>query len=140
MLYYAEAGHGAFLVHNGITTRLRVSDREREGLIFIRSIHHSTPEVLDVAEKLHATPYPRGSMGIKAGVLGEGVGDFFFTRGKLGEWDVCAPHILVLEAGGRVTDCSGNPLFYGTPDHRIQNGVVFTNTACHEHLLEVLHT
>jgi 3'(2'), 5'-bisphosphate nucleotidase len=91
-----------------------------------------------VAKKLEAILCPRGSVGIKAGLLGEDFGDFFFSWGNLGEWDVCAPQIIAEEAGGRVTDCKGNPLSYGTENHRIAQGVLFSNGKCHTHVLEAI--
>lgn len=136
-LYYAELGMGAWKMQGDVVEKLTVSSRT-EDLRFVRSIHHATHEMQEVAKKLGATFLPRGSMGIKAGMVCEGEGDFFYTRGKVGEWDVCAPEIITLEAGGTVTDCNGNSLFYGTEDHRIQDGILFSNTVCHEHVLNAL--
>lgn len=135
--YYAEYGMGAWKMQGDVALKLTVSTRT-EDLRFVRSIHHATPEMQEVAKKLNATFLPRGSMGIKAGMVCEGEGDFFYTRGKVGEWDVCAPEIITLEAGGCVTDCNGRPLFYGSEDHRIQNGILFSNTVCHEQVLTIL--
>jgi 3'(2'), 5'-bisphosphate nucleotidase len=136
-LYYAESGMGAWKMHGDVIEKLSVSSRT-EDLRFVRSIHHATHEMQGVAKRLNATFVPRGSMGIKAGVVSEGDGDFFYTRGKVGEWDVCAPEIITLEAGGAVTDCFGNPLFYGTADHRIQNGILFSNNLCHGLVIQAL--
>lgn len=139
-LYYAVRGAGAFKVHNGTTTPLKVSDREAVGLRCIRSVNHFTPRMGAVTEKLSATLHPHGSIGIKAGLLSEDAGDFFFSWGNLGEWDVCAPEIITREAGGRVTDINGNALSYGTPDHRLEHGIVFSNTKCHDKLLDAIRT
>lgn len=136
--YYAESGMGAWKMHGDIVEKLTVSTRTEE-LRFVRSIHHATYEMQEVARRLNATFLPRGSMGIKAGLVSESEADFFYTRGKVGEWDVCAPEIIALEAGGHVTDCSGKPLFYGTEGHRIQDGILFSNKVCHEHVLNVLN-
>lgn len=136
-LYYAELGMGAWKMQGDVVEKLTVSTRT-EDLRFVRSIHHATHEMQEVARKLNATFIPRGSMGIKAGMVCEGKGDFFYTRGKVGEWDVCAPEIITLEAGGQVTDCTGSPLFYGSEDHRIQNGILFSNKVCHTDILRAL--
>ncbi len=140
-LYYATLNEGAYIVRqNSEPKKMTVSGREMEELRCIRSINHFTPRMEAVAEKLHATLHPHGSIGIKAGLLSAGEGDFFFSWGNFGEWDVCAPEIIVQEAGGRVTDVYGNALSYGTRDHRLEHGIVFSNSVCHEHILEALRT
>lgn len=135
-LVYAEKGAGAYMVQQGETTRLSVSTRTTEDLRFVCSVNHFTPDMEYVASTLKAQKTPRGSIGIKAGVLGEGKGEFFYSVGNFGEWDVCAPEIITEEAGGVVTDCEGNILFYGTPDHRVAHGILFSNGACHEYVLD----
>ena len=130
-LYYAVRGEGAYLEHGGELKRLSVSGSGNP-LRCIRSVHHFKVRDASVIEKLGAITLPHGSIGIKAGLIAEGVGDFSFSWGNLGEWDVCAPEIITTEAGGKVTDTNGNPLSYGTKDHRIVGGMILSNGACHE--------
>jgi 3'(2'), 5'-bisphosphate nucleotidase len=113
-LYYAEKGMGAFMEKDGTTTRLAVSTRDTQELRVLRSVNHFTPTMQAVTSILQANPVPQGSVGLKAGKLAEAEGDFFFSEGALGEWDVCAPEIIASEAGGLVTDFDYQPLFYGT--------------------------
>jgi 3'(2'), 5'-bisphosphate nucleotidase len=134
--YVAERNNGAFVKRDHITTRLRVSSRAHEDLIMIKSVNHEQPYMNATAETLsvkHTTAI--GSVGIKAGYIGEERGDFYLNRGHLGEWDVCAPQLLVEEAGGTVTDTHGNALTYGAPNHRIAHGVIFSNNTSHEHIV-----
>lgn len=139
-LYYATKGGGAYVLKNGVTTRLQVGNRDTGTLRFLRSVNHYTPNMAQVAEKLGAELCPRGSIGIKAGLLGEDAGDFFFSWGRFGEWDVCAPEIITEEAGGHVTDCLGHELVYGTLDHLVEHGILFSNGACHEQVLDAIRT
>lgn len=138
-LYFAEKGGGAFITQGETTSRLTVSTRTSE-LRFVRSISHFSPRMEELAKKLNVTLYPRGSFGIKAGVLAMGEADFFVSWGKFGEWDVCANEIIVLEAGGNVTDTQGNTLFYGTHDHKLEHGIIFSNGACHAKVFEAVRT
>ena len=59
-------------------------------------------------------PQTRISLGsaLKFGVLAEGGGDLYLRRGSTSEWDTAAGHAVLLEAGGRVVDLSGQPLRY----------------------------
>lgn len=138
-LYFAEKGGGAFITQGETTSRLHVSTRTSE-LRFIRSISHFSPRMEALAKKLNVTLYPRGSFGIKAGILAMGEADFFVSWGGFGEWDVCANEIIVLESGGQVTDTNGNPLFYGTDDHKLKYGIIFSNGVCHDTVLEAVRT
>jgi 3'(2'), 5'-bisphosphate nucleotidase len=138
-LYYAVRDQGAFAVTKGVERKLNVSSREAD-LRCIRSVHHFSPRMKIVAEKLNATLHPHGSVGIRAGLIGEDAGDLFFSWGKFGEWDVCAPEIIVREAGGRVSDVYGAELSYGSTDHRLKNGVVFSNSACHTQVINALES
>lgn len=129
-LYHAVRGEGTYLEHDGKTKRLDVSG-SGDPLRCIRSVHHFKARDASVVENLGAITLPHGSIGIKAGLIAEGVGDFSFSWGNLGEWDVCAPEIITTEAGGKVTDTNGDPLSYGTKDHRIVGGMIFSNGTCH---------
>ncbi|HEU4677266.1 MAG TPA: 3'(2'),5'-bisphosphate nucleotidase CysQ [Candidatus Paceibacterota bacterium] len=136
-LYFAERGGGAYGRDEKGERRLSVSART-EDLRFVRSGRHVDPRFDAVAKRLAASVTARGSIGVKAGLIAEDESDFLLSWGKLGEWDVCAPEIILTEAGGEVTDAAGQPLRYGNPDHRIQNGMVFSNHACHERVLRAI--
>lgn len=50
------------------------------------------------------------------------------------DWDICAGHILVHEAGGRVSSLAGSPLLYGAPGYQ-QDGFLASNGIMHNALL-----
>jgi 3'(2'), 5'-bisphosphate nucleotidase len=127
---YATKNGGAFVVRDGVTSPLHAPHTHHEPLQFLCSVNHFAPYMEIVTNILHAEKVPRGSVGVKAGLLAQGVGDFFFNQGKLGEWDICAPEIIFREAGGVVTDCTGNEIVYGNPEHRLQHGILFSQREC----------
>ena len=139
-LYYARRGEGAYCEKDGIKKALSVQSIAPAPLRFVRTRNHATPFMDIVAEKLHTTSILCGGIGIKTNIIARGDGDFFFTLAELGDWDVCAPSIIVTEAGGTVTDCIGNPLTYGTKNHRLERGVIFSNTVCHHDVVTAIHT
>lgn len=138
-LYFAERGNGAYLKTNGGLTKLAVSDRTNE-LRCLRSRTHFTTRMERAAKKISTTLIPRGSVGIRAGLIAEAKGDCFFSWGRFAIWDVCAPHIITTEAGGRVTDTHGAELAYDAKDHRLAHGIVFSNGSSHAHILEALRS
>lgn len=143
VLFYAIKGAGAFMLRGTETTPapLIVSDRTVPELHYLPSVHHYTPLMKAAAARLQvAKVMHRGSVGIKAALICEGIGDFFFILAPVGEWDVCAPELILTEAGGTVTDRHGDPLFYGESNNRITKGAVFSNSASHAQILETLDT
>ena len=73
------------------------------------------------------------SAGVKLGVVARGEADIYLnTYDAVHDWDLCAGHILVTEAGGRVTKLTGEDLHYGLPGALQQGGIVATNGRLHE--------
>lgn len=60
-----------------------------------------------------------------------------FIENKLNVWDFAAAKLIVEEAGGLVTDFSGNPL---TLDHSQPSEVLATNNAMHKEITEWIST
>ena len=50
------------------------------------------------------------------------------TYQSFSDWDICAGHILVAEAGGRVTGLRGEELRYGLPGAHQRYGLLATNS------------
>jgi 3'(2'), 5'-bisphosphate nucleotidase len=137
--YFAVKGAGAFKEESGATRRLTVSDREVPDLRNLLSVNHMMPYMHEVADRLHVRETVSvGSIGIKAGYIANNQADFYVTLGKLGEWDVCAPELILTEAGGVVTDIHGEPLKYGNENARIKGGLVLSNGRCHKDVLSAL--
>jgi 3'(2'), 5'-bisphosphate nucleotidase len=54
------------------------------------------------------------------------------------QWDTCAPEVILTEAGGRITDLFGYPLNYNVPDVQNRNGLVASNGAAHDQIIQKL--
>jgi len=73
------------------------------------------------------------SAGIKLAQVARGEADLYVCDyDRLHDWDLAAGHILVEEAGGRVTDLDGGPLQYGRQPPVHLRGVIATNGALHD--------
>jgi myo-inositol-1(or 4)-monophosphatase len=55
-----------------------------------------------------------------------------FWEPKLHPWDTAAGSLIVIEAGGRVTDYSGNPFFLDSREILATNGLI------HQEMIDVL--
>ena len=81
----------------------------------------------------------RGSVGVKIGLIAEQQADLYLHLSpSTKQWDTCAPEIILVEAGGRLTDLFGQPIRYNGIRIDNRNGIVATNGAAHEMVIENL--
>lgn len=75
------------------------------------------------------------SAGLKFAAVARGEADAYTNDyPTYNDWDICAGHILVEEAGGRVSSLAGRPLLYGRTDIQ-QDGFLASNGILHQALL-----
>ncbi len=125
-MYTAAKGQGAFL--NG--ERLAVSHQ---------------PQLSDarvLATKVNSEPrfWPRGvptferhhrpSLAYRLALVAEGKFDAMFTFRPSWEWDIAAGALIVSEAGGTITDQTGNSLSFNGPD-ALLDGVIAGGSTIH---------
>jgi 3'(2'), 5'-bisphosphate nucleotidase len=81
------------------------------------------------------------SAGIKLALVARGEADVYVNSyGAFHDWDACAGHILVEEAGGKVTGLGGETLRYGLPGAWQRNGLLATNRVLHSAALAALRS
>jgi 3'(2'), 5'-bisphosphate nucleotidase len=96
------------------------------------------PEVLALGARQTIETY---SAGIKLAQVARGEADLYLnTYPEFHDWDICAGHILVLEAGGKVTGLQGEPVTYGRPGAWQRDGLLASNGLLHQPALEALAT
>jgi 3'(2'), 5'-bisphosphate nucleotidase len=77
------------------------------------------------------------SAGIKLALVARGEADLYLNSYEaFHDWDVCAGHILVEEAGGVVTGLGGATLVYGTPGAWQRDGLLASNGVLHAAAVE----
>jgi 3'(2'), 5'-bisphosphate nucleotidase len=77
------------------------------------------------------------SAGVKLALVARGEADVYVnTYPAFHDWDVCAGHILVVEAGGVVTRLHGEKLVYGSPGAEQRHGLVAANPTLHPGAVE----
>ncbi|MFO0969887.1 MAG: 3'(2'),5'-bisphosphate nucleotidase CysQ [Gemmataceae bacterium] len=77
------------------------------------------------------------SAGIKLALVARGEADIYLnTYEAFSDWDICAGHILVTEAGGKVTGAKGQTIVYGGLGARQEHGLLATNGKLHEAALK----
>lgn len=145
--YFAVQGKGAY-VHcydagNGNRGRRKLEVSPSGELSRMRAMVVRTKPESEGLEQLIQMPFSSislvGGAGYKAMMVAEGLGEVWYHRGhKCHEWDLCAPSIIVKEAGGQVTDFYGNPLVFNKETPDLQNGILVSNGKKHRELVELL--
>jgi len=142
-LYFAEKGQGAFVqVGDSEPVQIHVSDQSdirKAKLIVSRS--HLTPEIENAAKSMQVGHFIKcGSNGVKMGLVAEGKADLFFNpTDRFGQWDCCAPQIIVEEAGGKVTGIRGEEIEYNHKGSKNPYGLIASNGILHNQVINVFN-
>lgn len=146
VLYWAARGHGAWVLRPtseaekvARAERLRVTDEsELPRMRLAESRSHRGPRMDALVRALGVRAEIKShSVGIKVGLLVERQADLYIHLSpKTKQWDTCAPEAVIAEAGGRMTDIWGGPLLYNSPDVLNRNGLVASNGAAHDAVIE----
>jgi 3'(2'), 5'-bisphosphate nucleotidase len=140
LLYHAVRGGGAFCMQSGQTLRLRVStETDPSKMCLAASRSHYSAFVRAAREKLGVREVRRvGSVGLKVGLLARGACDLYLATTVAKEWDLCAPHAVLEEAGGTLTNLCGERPVYNQPKVAECRGLIASNGQIHPRLVELL--
>jgi len=139
-LYHAVQGGGAYCTEGDQTRRLQVSARtDPAQMCMVASRSHYSDLVQSVREALGVrTVSHLGSVGLKVGIVAQGACDLYVATTVAKEWDVCAPHALLLEAGGELTNLCGEQPVYNQANVAECRGLLGSNGRVHGPLVEVV--
>jgi len=142
-MYFAQKEKGAYLKESGKPLRrLKVSkvfSLSRANFVVSRNhLGHWEKEFMENS-KIARVNYV-GSIGVKLGLIAQGKADGYLTvSSKTCQWDICAPEIILREAGGEVTDLKGKNFLYNRQEIRNINGIVASNGKIHTLIIKNLN-
>ena len=138
--FYAVRGRGAYQVRDGRTARLQVSAKpDPAEMCLVASRSHYSAFVEAARQLLGIREVSRmGSVGLKVGLLAQGMCDLYLATNVAKEWDLCAPHALILEAGGMLTNLCGESLTYNNAEVAECRGLIGSNGQAHTQIVEIL--
>lgn len=142
ILNYAVKGSGSWAVGDaGEPFRMTASDKTNlSEMCLAMSRDHPSKRMGRIREGLGITKVERrGSVGLKVALIAGQTCDLYIhpsPRTKL--WDTCAPQVILEEAGGRFTDLFGLQMRYDRAELKNHNGIVATNGASHDLVLNEL--
>jgi len=137
-IFFAENEKGAYRESEGKIEKLRVSvetETEKMKIFFSRS--HLLEKELQLADNLNLKEkITLGSAGLKIARIAEGKGEIYVnSSNRTGEWDTCAPEVILKEAGGMITSGKGEPLPYNKKIPLHPDGFIVTNGRAHQGIL-----
>ena len=142
VLYHAVLGSGSWMEsRESSVEQVHVSEKQTlSNMRLAASRSHRSPRMNKVVSRLgFKEEVRRGSVGIKIGLLVERQCDVYIHLSpRTKQWDTCAPQLILTEAGGRLTDLLGEPLNYNVPEVQNRNGLVASNGASHDLIIDTL--
>jgi len=141
-LYYGLEGGGAFQKEKGGEKKIQVSSRDEfSEFRLVGSRFHSSELEESLFQKLgFQEKVPCGSVGVKACTIAEGEAELNINPSdKTWEWDICAPEIILQEAGGIMTDLEGKRFAYNKKDPRNHKGYVVSNGMRHGEIIKIVN-
>jgi 3'(2'), 5'-bisphosphate nucleotidase len=116
LLLRAADGDGAWMreADEGTPWRTLAPAPPAGPLRLVGSRSHADPFLSTLAKRLQTTDVlESGSVGVKCSMIARGERDVYVHPvSYLGEWDTCAPEVVLREAGGTVVDCRAEALRY----------------------------
>jgi 3'(2'), 5'-bisphosphate nucleotidase len=139
-LFHAVRGRGAWQVSNGQTTRLQVSaEAVPAKMCLVASRSHYSPFIELARKTLGIESVSKvGSVGLKVGMVARAACDLYLATTVSKEWDICAPHALLLEARGTLTNLCGESLVYNKRDVTECRGLIASNGQAHAQIVDKL--
>jgi 3'(2'), 5'-bisphosphate nucleotidase len=127
---YAWFGGGCWTrVGDGTSVRCSVSSRTRlNESVLTQSWSKPGEQTRPVQALGPRSVIETYSGGVKLAIVARGEADIYAnTYEKFFDWDVCAGHVLVTEAGGMVTNLAGGSIVYQASDFGQTRGLLATN-------------
>ncbi len=115
---YAIKGEGSYLVSDGQKIKLHVSDRTK-GIIMVQSLTHNLEKEIEILNRHSDLISDVKYMGASTKAIALAKGDVDCSirlTNMTKEWDVCAPELIVTEAGGIFVDSKLKPFSYNRKD------------------------
>ena len=133
-LFFAEKGLGAFCHDSDGWAKISVRNVEEVAKsLALVSRHHLSDKEKKMLDHLKIKNTASIGSSLKVMEIASGRADIYLTNtNKMKQWDTAASHCIISEAGGKMTDITGNDLIYNTESVNHENGLLVTNGLMHE--------
>lgn len=122
-LFWSARGQGAYLGKKKITVKVPNLQEKAHLLVSVSEYHRGDWDFLKDQFKLS----PVGGLAYKMAQIAAGFADASFTFRPKSEWDMCAGHNLIEEAGGFVCALDGTTIRYNQKNPLLE-GLIYGNS------------
>ncbi len=144
-VYYAEKDKGAWRIRNNKKQQVAAStiqDIADARMIINKKYQRIEPLLARIIERIPCKELKTDGDGMTGKILpllARGSADCrIHPNFSLCKWDTCAGHMLIEEAGGKITNIDGKPLNYAQKAVTWNRSVVATNGWLHKELLRLI--
>jgi 3'(2'), 5'-bisphosphate nucleotidase len=140
-LTYAASGSGCWKKDgNSEAIRCRVTPCDMLSAAVLTQSHSKPGKPKPVQVKLAPSRVIETySAGIKMALVARGEADLYVNDyPEFHDWDICAGEVLVVEAGGTVTEYTGEAVRYGLAGAKRRSGLVASNGRLHDEAVQRL--
>ena len=140
IMYLAENGKGAFCFVDDEWQKIEVSAvSELPNCQALVSRHHLSEKEKKLLDEMEISVVTSLGSSLKVLEIASGDAEIYVTStNKMKQWDTCASNCIISEAGGKITDISGNELVYNTESVHHENGILVTNGFVHQNALDAI--
>jgi 3'(2'), 5'-bisphosphate nucleotidase len=137
-IFAAQKDRGAFRFSKGKWEEISVTKvSELSKCKAVGSRHHLSEKEKMFIKKLGIKNFTSIGSSLKVGKISSGEAEAYITTtDKMKEWDSAASYCLISEAGGKMTDMSGNDITYNNKILNHQNGILVTNGLIHDKIVK----
>jgi len=137
-LFVAQKDQGAYMYNAGEWIKLLVSNSSvLSQCRVVGSRFHQSENEKNFLKLLGILKFTSKGSSLKVLDICSGNAEIYFTTtSKIKQWDTCASYCLITEAGGKMTDMSGQPIKYNTKIIAHQNGILVTNNMIHQNIVQ----
>ena len=138
-MYLAESGKGAFR-HDEEWEKIETTMMsEMQNCQALVSRHHLSEKEKKLLDEMEIAVVTSIGSSLKVTEIASGDAEIYLTTtNKMKQWDTCASNCIISEAGGKMTDMSGNDLVYNTEIVNHENGILVTNGLIHQDALDAI--
>ena len=138
-MYLAESGKGAFC-HDEEWEKIEVTMMsELQNCQALVSRHHLSEKEKKLLDEMEIAVVTSIGSSLKVTEIASGDAEIYLTTtNKMKQWDTCASNCIISEAGGKMTDMSGNDLVYNSEIVNHENGILVTNGLIHQGALDAI--
>jgi myo-inositol-1(or 4)-monophosphatase len=124
-LFTATKGKGAFLDGNKIQCSAKKDFKE---MVILNSRSETRNGLWEPYAKDFKEQRAVGSVAYKLGLTSAAQADIFASLRPKNEWDICAGHCILREAGGEMVNLEGKSITYNNENTLITPGLIASNT------------